>query len=184
MKGARHPPPSCARQRQCRTKAGPASTTIEPAADAGQVTNAASGGRRSRGTTSRAQCAAKFGDEAWPGGDRRHSARRRVCSEVYRRIVVDTLLNGAVAMRGGPGRYSYSPSPVRRAWRVDDMLLKVDQDEYNRFQDGVEMLAYSFAEATNPRNRINVGIPAPTWRNRDGTPLSREEAARWLRACN
>jgi|GEM_PF-2284532 len=95
--------------------------------------------------------------------------------------IVDTALNTAVALFGGPGKYSYNPNPLRRHWHVDGWLPKIDRESYNRLQTGAEMLAFSFAEASNPRNRILLAVPAPPWGNRDGSPLSREEANRWLK---
>jgi hypothetical protein len=95
--------------------------------------------------------------------------------------LVDTGLNTAVALFGGPGKYSYNPNPLRRAWHVDGWLPKIDREAYNRLQDGAEMLAFSFTEATNPKNRIHLAVPAPAWRSGDGPPLSKKEAGRWLK---
>ncbi|OYW73039.1 MAG: hypothetical protein B7Z37_23220, partial [Verrucomicrobia bacterium 12-59-8] len=96
--------------------------------------------------------------------------------------LVDTALNTAVAVLGGPGKYSYNPNPLRRAWHVDGWLPKIDRESYNRLQDGSELLVFSLAGATNPKNRIHLGIPAPTWRNEnDGSPLDKEAANRWLK---
>ncbi len=94
--------------------------------------------------------------------------------------VADTMLNTAVAVFGGPGKYSYNPNPLRRHWHVDGWLPKIDREAYNRLQDGAEMLVFSFAGAYNPKNRAQLAIPAPSWRSGEGPPLSKEEAGRWL----
>jgi hypothetical protein len=93
---------------------------------------------------------------------------------------IDGPLNTAVAIFGGPGKYSYNPNPVRRAWHVDGILPKIDRKSYNQLQDGAEMLTFALAGAINPKNRVQIAIPAPPWRNGDGSPLSKQEAGRWF----
>jgi len=93
----------------------------------------------------------------------------------------DMILNTAVGVFGGPGKHSYNPSPIRRAWHVDGVLPKIDRDAYNRLQDGAEMLAFSLGEASHPGNQIHLGIPLPIWQNRNAPFMSPQEAAQWFK---